>query len=264
MKTLANYRWSDNDRRFTDYIIYSKSNYSKVGVVVESGKQSSGCKMRISLFKHTLIIALPDIVKPIHHFVDTSHYEWGNPGGGYTDVYQRRYGIEFHDTAMHYHYGAQTHDSDSDKTGVWFYPWRDLTRKSKTYYDLYGDIYGKVDFSKKANYNFTIDQLLEDSCPTRKYSFLDYDGEEITATCKVEKNEYSRGRGLFKLLFLGRSQKERRYLSIKFSSEVGHKKGSWKGGVVGHSITLEDGELHEAGFQRYCKENNLTFIGESE
>jgi hypothetical protein len=49
---------------------------------------------------------------------------------------------------------------------------------------------------------------------------------------------------------------------MRFSSEVGERKGSWKGGTIGHSITLLPNELHEAGFRRYCEKEGLKFIGE--
>lgn len=55
----------------------------------------------------------------------------------------------------------------------------------------------------------------------------------------------------------------RRSLDIRFSGETGHRKGSWKGGTVGHSINMLPGELHEAAFHRYCTEHEMTFIGEA-
>jgi hypothetical protein len=75
------------------------------------------------------------------------------------------------------------------------------------------------------------------NCPTDKFEFKDFDGEQITATCKIEEREWQRGRGIFRLLFIGRNL-VRRSLDLQFSSEVGKRKGSWKGGMVGHSIEM--------------------------
>ncbi len=52
-----------------------------------------------------------------------------------------------------------------------------------------------------------------------------------------------------------------RYLDLDFSAEVGRRKGSWKGGTLGHAIEMVTGEAHEAAFRRYCDQNDLTFIG---
>lgn len=49
-------------------------------------------------------------------------------------------------------------------------------------------------------------------------------------------------------------------LDLEFSSEVGRRKGSWKGGTLGHGIEMLPGELHEAAFRRYCAQNDLTFV----
>lgn len=53
----------------------------------------------------------------------------------------------------------------------------------------------------------------------------------------------------------------RRSLDIQFSGETGTRKGSWKGGTVGHSIDMLPGELHEAAFRRYCSEHKMAFVG---
>ena len=47
------------------------------------------------------------------------------------------------------------------------------------------------------------------------------------------------------------------------AGETGKRKGSWKGGTIGHSIGMEPGELHESAFRRYCTEHNMVFGGEA-
>jgi hypothetical protein len=64
------------------------------------------------------------------------------------------------------------------------------------------------------------------------------------------------------LLYIGRNT-VRRSLDLQFSAEVGKRKGSWKGGTIGHSIDMMPGELHEAAFRRYCAQQGLTFVGQT-
>ena len=102
---------------------------------------------------------------------------------------------------------------------------------------------------------------LEKSCPTVEFTFRDFDGEEIIATTKIEEREWKFGTGYFKWLSMFRRPKVRRVLDLSFSAETGRRKGSWKGGTVGHSIEMIPGELHEAAFRRYCAEHEMTFGG---
>ena len=41
------------------------------------------------------------------------------------------------------------------------------------------------------------------------------------------------------------------YLDLEFSKETGYEKGSWKGGTMGHSITIQYGEEPLEAFKRY-------------
>ena len=81
----------------------------------------------------------------------------------------------------------------------------------------------------------------------------DYDDEEITATTYTEEREYKKGTSWCKWLSLFIRPKVVRALDISFSAEVGPRKGSWKGGTVGHGIDMLPGENHESAFRRYCK-----------
>jgi hypothetical protein len=53
-------------------------------------------------------------------------------------------------------------------------------------------------------------------------------------------------------------------LDIRFSEETGRRKGSWKGGTLGHGIDMLPGELHEAAFRRYCATHEMEFVGAAE
>ena len=100
---------------------------------------------------------------------------------------------------------------------------------------------------------------------TRSYvhHFDDFDGERIECTTMIEEREWLRGAKWTEWLSLFYPPKVRRSLELEFSKETGSRKGSWKGGTMGHSIDLEPGELHESGFRRYCAKNGMTFVGEA-
>jgi hypothetical protein len=258
-------RWSDNDRYFGRFT-YARERYSRVAVMFGSGDGDDypGCRLRVSIGRHTVIAALPQILKPHRRWVDTSHYEWSKgPGSGYWDTHEREFGFTTFEGSLHVHYGAQTNEWPGTKSKVLNYPWRKHRHIRHSLYDLDGELFGDLPewgFSRKNGW--AVKDAIEAVCPVARFEFADFDGERIVATTRIEEREWVRGKGLFRLLFLGRNT-IRRDLDIRFSAETGKRKGSWKGGTVGHSIDMLPGELHEAAFRRYCAENGMTFIAQA-
>ena len=115
----------------------------------------------------------------------------------------------------------------------------------------------------------------EEEQPSIKFSFKDYDNEDNVATCKMEYSEYTLGdnkfnRWLYKTL--GSKPDVYKTLDLSFEKEIGQRKGSWKGGTMGHSVNMLEGETPEVVFKRYCldptvrggresEETNMTFVG---
>ena len=95
---------------------------------------------------------------------------------------------------------------------------------------------------------------------TEAFSFLDFDGELIEVETRIEEREWARGEGWCRWLSWFIPNKIARSLDLSFTSQVGHKKGSWKGGTLGHGIDLLPNEHPLSAFKRYCKANNLTFV----
>jgi len=262
--TTYRIRWSDNDHYFGPFTYArDRKGWRPIAIILGSGDGDDypGCRLRISAFGHTLIAALPSIINPWRRWVDTSHYEWSRPHGGYWEERAREYGFSASEGALHVYFGPQTHDSDTTKSKVWFYPWRKRRCIRHSLYDLEGQHFADLPEWGIGNKNgWTVMKAIEDACPTARFEFDDFDGERITAICRIEEREWKRGKGLFRLLYIGRNRISRS-LDLRFSSEVGKRKGSWKGGTVGHSIEMFSGELHEAAFRRYCSENFLKFVG---
>lgn len=259
-------RWSDNDRYFGPFT-YSRGGYCPFALVLGSGDgdENPGCRLRMSGFGHTLIIKLPRIIRPWRTWVDTSKYEWSSNDGGFWDSHEREYGFSLstsggigdrsHDFLQVF-YGAQTHDSTTDQNWCCTFPWKDWRHVRRSLYGLSGEHF--QDIPEKARYE--IYKPIEDACPTVTFAFADFDGEELTATTKIGEREWRRGRGWFKWLSWFYRPKISRSLDISFSGETGERKGSWKGGTMGHAIEMLPGELHEAAFRRYCAEHNMKFI----
>lgn len=259
-------RWSDNDRYFGPFTYAYEPRYRKFALMLNSGHdEHPGTYLRLCVGAHTLIVKLPPILRPWRKWVDTSRYEWSRgEGNGYWDEHAREFGFTTFDGSLHIHYGPQTHDSDTDKTKVWFYPWREHRCIRHSVYDLEGEHFADLpEWGLRNRNGWTVKEAIEAACPVARFDFEDFDGEGITATCRIEEREWKRGKGIFRLLYIGRNS-VRRSLDLRFSAEVGKRKGSWKGGTIGHSIDMLPGELHEAAFRRYCVQEGLTFIGRQE
>lgn len=233
------------------------------------GDEYPGCRLRIGLPWFTLHVALPPIIKPWRQWHEirteptrSQMIEQGREPG-YWDSYDREYGFILSEGALHLHFGPQTHDSETTRSKLWFYPWREYQCIRHSLYDTEGEHFADLPMSRLLHrHSWTVGEAIRDVCPVAKYQFADFDGEVITATCRIEEREWKRGKGLFRLLFLGRN-KISRVFDVSFSSEVGKRKGSWKGGTVGHSGDIAKGEALEAAFRRYCEREGLTFIGEA-
>lgn len=261
-------RWSDNDRYWGPFTFSRASHYRPTGIMLGSGDNDDypGCRIRFSVAGHTLIVALPSLLKPWRkwHEITTEPtrskmIEQGRTPG-YWDSYDREFGFTLAEGAAHFHFGPQTHDSNTTKSKVWFFPWREHRQVRHSLFDLEGDLFADLpEWGFGHKNGWSVRNAIVDACPTAKFEFDDFDGERIVATAKIEEREWRRGKGLFRLFFIGRNRVSRS-LDLSFSSEVGRRKGSWKGGTVGHSIEMLPGELHEDAFRRYCGEQGLTFI----
>lgn len=271
-------RWSDSDRYWWRFTYANEGNGGSWAVVYSAdtheGEDGGVNSLRFTMGKRTLIIALPQLLKPWKHWVDTSKYEWSeNPKGGYWDVHERAYGFSLHDAgtvggAKHLSVmlGRQTHDSSTEQRWGCFLPWTSWRHVRFSLYDLTGKhFWSELDHetrallklgSKVARERYEIRRSWEEMCPKRKFLIEDHDGEMIICTTHIEEREWRKGTGWFTWLSRFKRPIIRRSLDLTFSSEVGTEKGSWKGGVIGHSIDMLPGELHESAMRRYCEEEH--------
>lgn len=263
-------RWSDNDRYWGPFT-YSRDErgYRPFAVLLDSGsgdEDSRGCRLRLSAFGRTLIIALPQIIRPFQEKVVATSWDAATIQRMGRDWYWRRehreFGFSVSNGFLQLMYGRQSHDSSTEKRKGYFLPWKQWRHVRHSLYGLQGEhFWTEQKRAKGQPSNFDDWWAAKESCPSRSFTFKDFDGEELIAKTMIEEREWRFGEGWFKWLSLFRRPKIHRSLNLEFSGETGERKGSWKGGTIGHSIEMQPGELHEAAFRRYCPEHKMTFVG---
>lgn len=293
-------RWSHEEDWWWGPFTYSTSSYQPWAIIYTSwgdGEDNDRpANVRISCpWFGTLIVRLPRwaVAGPTITRVYPDQAEWKAPDG---EVF-KRLGRDYYENIEHHEYGfscgnagtigggqffqwrwgRSSNDSQFDKSWGRFLPWTTWRHIGIRYYGLQGEHIATVldkDYPARSSLlgegtkgRFDIQREVEETVPTMKFRFYDFDGEEIMATTRVEEREWRKGEGRFQWLSWFKAPIIKRYLDIQFSAETGKRKGSWKGGTLGSSIELDRGpdgqfwEGHLSGFLRYCNENHMTFLG---
>lgn len=269
-KVASRRRWSDSDAYFGP-LTYARDSrgYRPFAVILASGcDEYPGASFRVSGFGHTMILALPQgALRPYREKVYPKSWDAATVKrlgrDWYWNVDQREYGFSLSDGHLSGYLGRQSHDSSTEQRWGCFLPWTQWRHVRHSFYGLEGEHVATLPDTGE-NYlgdsrRWERERAIAEATPTVSFEFDDYDGERITATTKIEEREWRFGTGWFKWLSLFRAPKVSRSLDLRFSSEVGRRKGSWKGGTIGHGIEMLPGELHEAAFRRYCAEHEMTF-----
>lgn len=266
-------RYSGNDTHFGPFTWsrHSDQGWRPLGVMLDSGGDhedggTKGCHLKLHGFGRTLIVELPNFLADYRERHDASKYwdaatiarmgrDW------YEEVFPCEYGFTVSDGALHVHYGPQTHDSTTTKSDVHFLPWRELRMVRHALVNPDGDVIWDMHDNDGVRGSFGDCYAVRQGMPKISFAFDDFDGERIQANTHIEIREWLRGTKWCKWLSLFTRRKVSRTLDIDFSKEVGPRKGSWKGGTLGHGIEMKPDETHEDAFRRYCIENNLVFVG---
>ena len=217
------------------------------------GDDYPGCKLNIVLLGWGITLSLPPIIKPGVCKVCGQY--------NYDELIESRYGAYLFENHLNVMYGrgdANFHRDIFGEEQRWscFLPWNEWRHVRLSLYGLTGEPIWTG--GEKHSYD-EFCKVRESVVPKRVFAFKDFDGEDISATTFIEEREWRRGEKWFRWLSWFSAPKIRRSLSLSFNKEVGPKKGSWKGGTIGHGIDMEPGELHEAAFRRYCQSHNMTF-----
>lgn len=177
----------------------------------------------------------------------------------YWDETRREFGVSLSLRDVRVKYGVQPDAWPGDKSLMWSFPWMKLRYMGQRWYGLDGRLCESVSAleereckAKTGRYFTELREETEARVPKAVFELEDYDGTPIRATAHIEEREWHRGEGWFKWLAWFIPAQISRDMSISFDKEVGYEKGSWKGGMMGHSVELQPGELHEAAMRRYC------------
>ena len=259
-------RYSGKDRHFGPftYSIHNDCGWRPSGLTLDSGGDhedsgNNGCNLKLHGFGRTLIVELPRLLPDyrIKH-VPTSWDAATIARLGrdhYFEVFPLEYGFTFSDKTLHVHFGPQTHDSITTKSNCFFLPWLNWRFVRQSWYGPTGDhIETLWETSSKEVKSAQWDwrREFEQTIVKTRFEIEDFDGQQIGVATNIEEREWRFGTGAFAWLSLFRRSKIVRSLDITFDKEVGTQKGSWKGGLIGTSIEMLPGELHEAAFKRYC------------
>lgn len=271
-------RWGSNDRYFGPftYAYAKKGDWRPLSIVLFSGgSETHGCGLRLSALGHTLIIALPPIIRPhrVKVFPNWDAETVSRLGRDYYfDETEREYGFTLSDGHLSVYFGRQSHDSSTEQRWGYFLPWREWRFVRYSLYDFQGRIvWTEPPFKKGMSDEERREQWEEEtrqkrSVPKQKFKLIDFDGEEIIATVYVEEREWRFGDKWCSWLSWFRKPKVVRALNIEFDKETGHRKGSWKGGTIGAGANLDrycTGEYQGAmlAMMEYCERKNMKFVG---
>lgn len=249
--------------RWIELCHYSKDS---IGVIFTTGCEDwPGNRLKLYGFGYWLAIRIPNLVQPYREKVKATYWDAATiermGRDWYWNVHAREFGVAVNcGNHFNIYYGKQSHDSSKENRWSCFPPWTEWQHVRTSGYGEHGEW---LFDEPRGPFLDTYDarKALQDSQYKAKFDFSDYDGEVITATCRIEEREWHKGVRAFRWLRYLVKPMIRRSLDIAFSAEVGRRKGSWKGGTLGHGIDMQPGELHEAAFRRYCAEQNLSFIG---
>ena len=263
-------RYSGNDRHIgpLTYSVHNDHGWRPFGLMLDSGGDhedsgNTGCNLKLHGFGRTLIVDLPRLlpdyrIKHVPASWDAATIERLGRDH-YFEVFPIEFGFTFIDKTLHVHFGPQTHDSITTKSKCFFLPWLNWRFVRQSWYGPTGqhiETLWETRDREVRSAQWEWRHEFEKTLVKTRFEIEDYDGQRIDVSTHIEEREWRFGTGLFAWLSLFRPRKIVRSLDIMFDKEVGPEKGSWKGGLIGTSIEMLPGELHEAAFARYCSQEH--------
>jgi hypothetical protein len=265
-------RLTDNDHNFGPLTI-ARNKWRMVYVILSSGgddKDEQGYRnhLKIQAFNWCVRVKLPNFIQPF-----TYHQSYGSiKSNTYPVTLAREYGFQFHEgDSFSLLYGPQSGfnnlpDDVKEKRKHWFMAWKQWRMVRHSLYDQNGNHFwsepdmNKLTREERAAIREQYD-VARDECPRVTFWLEDYDGDLVKTTTYIEEREWHRGEKWWSWLSWFYKPMVRRSLDIHFDRETGKEKGSWKGGTIGTSITMEAGESHESALRRYCEQEHRSKSG---
>lgn len=268
--------WSRDNDKVLGPFLYCKSGFGDgFSLIATSGREegNNGATIRLSVGKHTFMVAIPQILIPLERRKVKAVY-WDEATiakmgrDWYYNYTPREFGVRFHKDRLNFFFGRQDMSSKESKSWGFYIPFLQWRFHAHRHFDFNHRLlrtFFEADRRRVPSGKLRLDHWHKEHeyaerLSRRVYTFLDYDGEEIEARCRIEEREWRFGEGWFMWLHLFRKPIIRRSLDIRFTKETGRRKGSWKGGTIGHGIDMKPGESIDDAFKRYCAEHDMTFV----
>lgn len=270
-------RLTDDDKQFGKYITYGKKtsseNYTKIVYSSSYNEDYPDDKhntLTIVMFGWIIQFLLPQFIKPLQVKVHATSWDAATIarlGRDYYFVYfNRRYGFSKFDTLFQLFYGVQgDYDSNFQNAGLkeksisWFLPWLDYRHVKHQMFDGNGQLIWQEDQSNtsEARQHNDTKYVLSQTMNKRSYKVLDTDGEIIVVDVHSEYREWKRGTSWCKWLSLFMDGIKKHTIELNFRSEIGHRKGSWKGGLVGlgYELSYPDEDI-DIAVERFFKDKS--------
>jgi hypothetical protein len=255
-------RLTEDDRKLGP-LTWGRSSWSPWRMVLSSGGGDDNYarnSLTVYAFGWVVRLCLPTILQPWRRWVDTSQYALAKgPGSGYWEVKPREFGFSLNEGFLQLFLGPQTNDSTTTRSWCCHLPWTQWRHVRLSLFDVEGTHYW-TEWSRPRGFKLRDQwgavQAVKDACPKVAFEIEDHDGQRVIATTCIEEHEWRFGEKWCRWLSFFRKPMVRRSLDIRFATEVGTEKGSWKGGLIGTSIQMLPGELHESAFRRYCEQEH--------
>lgn len=221
-------------------------------------------------FGYVARLYLPRIIPPQRRKVQAQYWDAATiermGRDWYWDEHRREYGFCLSEGHLQIYYGIQPGDSSLDQGWSCFLAWTQWRFYRFSLYQPDGThFYAQYAKDRKklgGGLEATRHQMeAEEKVGKARFSMRDFDGELIEVTAHIEEREWRFGEKWCSWLSLFRKPRIVRSLDLQFSSEIGREKGSWKGGTIGHGITMLDGETPEQAFRRYCSQEHRSKRG---
>lgn len=212
-------------------------------------------------------LCLPRIIPPQRRKVQAAYWDAATIERMGQDWYwneeRRQYGFCLSEGHLMLFYGIQPGDSSRDQDWSCFLPWTQWRFIRFSLYQPDGaHFFTQLKRARPRGFEAHTEQMeAEGKVGKVAFKIRDFDGELIEAVTHIEEREWRFGTKWCSWLSWFRKPKIVRSLDIRFSSEVGREKGSWKGGTIGHGITMLPGETPEQTFRRYCGQEHRSKSG---
>jgi hypothetical protein len=245
-------RWGDNDRKFGPFTFAYDRHYRPLTALVST---NGGCHLRLGAFGATLICELPRLINGYRKWVDLPEVN-GWSRGGYWDCYPKEYGFRLSEGHFYVSLGAQTHDSSTTRSRSCFVPWTQWRQVRHQLYGADGYVTPNLVTMPWRAHHAEVESLVK-----HQRKVKDFDGEVIDVDIYIEERDFRLGERWFKWIGYLAPMKRRRSIDIRFLSEVGRDKGSWKGGMIGTRHEMLPGESVDDSFFMFCEQEQRSRNG---